>query len=76
MKLTHIVKFNGNHYLVDSCYTWDCGYETMVFRCDSKGNVKNWHDLFVAHYQSESEMQQGHMQIVTDIKAGRMTFND
>ena len=76
MKLTHIVKFNGNHYLVDSCYTWDCGYETMVFRCDSKGNVKSWRDLFVSRYQSESEMQQGHMQIVTDIKAGRMTFDD
>lgn len=76
MKLTHIVKFNGNHYLVDSCYTWDCGYETMVFRCDSKGNVKSWRDLFVSRYQSESEMQQRHMQIVTDIKAGRMTFND
>ena len=76
MKLTHIVKSNGKYYLVDSCYTFDQGCETMVFRCDSKGNVKNWRDLFAAHYQSESEMQQGHMKIVTDMKAGRMTFND
>lgn len=76
MTLTHIVKSNGKHYLVDSCYTWDCGYETMIFRCDSKGNVKNWRDLFSEHYQSESEMQQGHMKIVTYIKTGRTTFND
>lgn len=56
MKFTHIVKSNANYYLVDSCYTWDWGYETMVFGCDSKGNVKSWRDLFVARYQSESEM--------------------
>ena len=76
MKLTHIIKSNGKYYLVDSCYTWDCGYETMIFRCNSKGNVKNWRELFVARYQSESEMQQRHMKIVTDMKEGRMAFND
>lgn len=33
-------------------------------------------DYFYRDVETEREMQQGHMQIVTDIKAGRMTFND
>ena len=76
MKLTHIVKSNGKHYLVDSCYIWDYGFETTIFRCDSKGNVKNWRHLFVERYPLESTMQRRHKEIVTDMKEGRMTFND
>lgn len=37
--LTNIVELNGSHYYVDSRYTFDAGYETMVFPCNENGNV-------------------------------------
>lgn len=39
-KKTDVVKTLSKGYvLVDTCYTIDHGYETMVFKCDSKGEA-------------------------------------
>ena len=65
--LTDIVEVNGNHYCVDSVYTIDHGYETMVFACDANGNVTNWCDLYCDIYDTESEMREGHYHVVNNL---------
>lgn len=42
MKKSTIVKTRTRGYvLVDTCYTLDRGWETMVFASDKNGNVSN-----------------------------------
>ena len=65
--LSDIVKFNGNYYYVDSCYTLDHGYETMVFACDSNGNVTDWSDLYCERYDTRAEMKLGHVETITNL---------
>ena len=65
--LTNIVEHNGNYYYVDSRYTFDHGYETMIFHCDANGKVTNWLDLYAEWYSSQEEMAARHKQIVDDI---------
>lgn len=60
---------SGNFYYVDSNNTWDHGYETMVFACDSEGNVTSWAELDVMLYDSLEEMQAGHKAMVEKWKA-------
>ena len=68
MKLTDIVKVGTEHYCVDSCWTSDLGYETMVFTCDTKGSITNQHDLYAKHYSNEVEMSIGHIEVVNALK--------
>ena len=65
--LTDIVEVNGNYYYVDSVYTIDHGYETMVFACDANGKVTNWCDLYCDIYDTESEMREGHYHAVNNL---------
>ena len=44
--LTDIVEIKGKYYYVDSCFTFDNSYETMVFPCTPNGTVTNWMDLY------------------------------
>ena len=55
---------SGNFYYVDSGYTLDHGYETMVFACDNEGNVTDWLNLDEEWYDSPEEMQTGHKAMV------------
>lgn len=66
-KLSDVVEHKGNYYFVDSCYTLDHGYETMIFACDANGNVTDWSDLYCDRYLSEREMVAAHKAIVADI---------
>ena len=50
--------------LVDSIYTLDAGFETMVFPCDAKGKVTDWGELQVKRYDTYEQMKQGHEGIV------------
>ena len=60
-KKTDVVKTLSKGYvLVDTCYTIDHGYETMVFKCDSKGNVKKWDELDSEWYDTWEEALRGH----------------
>ncbi len=71
MHLTNVVGRNGKHYYVSSCYTFDNGYETMIFYCDKNGNVTDWNDLYCEHYSDELAMTQRHMEIITTMKEGK-----
>lgn len=51
---------DGKFYYVDSCYTLDRGWETMVFPCDSHGEVENWIEVFAEWYNSIEDMINGH----------------
>lgn len=64
----NIVEFNGDHYYISSCYTLDHGYETMIFPCDDNGNVTDWSELYAEWYDSETEMEKRHNEIVADLK--------
>lgn len=66
-KLSDVVEHKGNYYFVDSCYTLDHGYETMIFPCTKEGNVTNWCELYCEIYDTETEMQDAHKAIVADI---------
>lgn len=65
--VTNIVNLNGNYFYVDSRYTFDAGFETMVFECDKNGNVINWMDLYVKHYKTQEEMNAHHKEIVENL---------
>lgn len=65
--LTDIVEVNGNYYYVDSRYTFDHGYETMVFPCDSNGKVTNWRDLYANWYDTNTEMEIGHAETIANL---------
>lgn len=66
-KLSDVVEHKGNYYFVDSCYTLDHGYETMIFACDENGNVTDWGDLYCDIHLSERQMIDAHKAIVADI---------
>lgn len=55
---------DGNYVLIDSRDTFDCGYETMVFRCEENGNVENWLDIDVDRYSTLEEMIDGHTRMI------------
>lgn len=59
-KLRTIVHKDGKYYVVDSCFTFDHGYETMVFTSDEKGNVIDWSDLDCEIYNDVNSMKIGH----------------
>ena len=66
-KISDVVEYKGNYYFVDSCYTLDHGYETMIFPCTEEGNVTNWTELYCDIYDTETEMVDAHKAIVADI---------
>ncbi len=43
-------------------------YETMVFKCDKKGKVKDWLDLDVTNYPTEEKAKKGHKKMITKWK--------
>ena len=65
--LTNVVEYKGNYYYIDSCFTADHGYETMVFPCDEKGNVTDWGELYCEIYDTQTEMEVGHKAIVANL---------
>ena len=55
---------DGQFVWIDSRETFESGYETMVFPCDSNGNVESWKDLDCERYSSYEEMEAGHTEMV------------
>lgn len=68
-KLANVVECDGEFYYVDSAYTFDAGYETMVFPCDERGKVSDWGDLYARWYASEIEMEAGHNDICLKLES-------
>lgn len=73
---TQIVR-NGKNYLVSTVYLGRSdpriakmyeplggGYETMVFECDSDGDVKSYIDIYCDRYQTEHAAMLGHAETV------------
>ncbi len=53
----------GQYVRIDTCNTFDAGLETMVFRCDQNGEVKNWEELDDMHYGNVTEATEGHIRM-------------
>lgn len=56
---------NGNYVWIDTRYTADHGWETMVFKCDDEGNVSDWGELDWNIYDNEEEAIVGHQQMIS-----------
>lgn len=41
-----VIKLGKDYYLADQANTFDCGWETMIFKCDKEGNVDSWLELY------------------------------
>ena len=73
MKLTDTVKTkNGRFVVVDTCYTFDHGLETMVFASDEKGTIKDWSDLDAMTYSTTEEAKAGHQQMIEEWKEAEL----
>jgi hypothetical protein len=59
-----IISNGENHFYIDTCYTDDCGNESMVFKCDENGKVTDWSDLDCRRYFDDSEMEKVHNEMV------------
>lgn len=70
MKFSDVVKVKGKYYFVDSCFTPDCCLETMIFACDSNGNVTDWKDLYAEWHDTVAKMETRHKEIVEQLKEG------
>lgn len=65
MKLRGVVKTrNHGHVAIDTCYTLDHGFETMVFKCDKNGNIIDWSDLDADVYDNSEEAKEGHKEMI------------
>lgn len=61
MKLSTTVRTKGGQYVwVDTCFTMDHGWETMVFPCDEQGNVTDRGDLDMNCYLDAESARAGH----------------
>ena len=61
MKLSTTVRTKGGQYVwVDTCFTYDHGFETMIFPCDEQGNVTDWGDLDMNLYSDAESAKRGH----------------
>jgi hypothetical protein len=61
------VLIGEQEYLVSTAFTFDRGWETMVFESNN-GVVENWEDLYVQWYDSAVEAMSGHAFVVKKLK--------
>lgn len=64
--LTSIVKLNSNgkYYYIDSAWTFDHGYELMVFSYDMQTKeVVSWHDLYSETFDNVDDMLARHREL-------------
>jgi hypothetical protein len=74
MKIGTVVKTkNGQYVLVDTCFTLNHGYETIVFPCLPNGKITDWGKLDMDLYPSAVAARFGHY-VVCD-KWSQMIFN-
>ena len=61
-----VVESSRGTVLIDTRYTFDGYYETMVFRCDKNGGVKDddWIELDCERYPSIKDMRDGHQRMI------------
>ena len=60
---------SGKAYCVDTADTFDCGWETMVFRYNlRRGCCLNANDLYVRHYTDREEAMEGHKEVSLNLE--------
>lgn len=60
---------HGQVFYVSSCWTHDCGYETMAFLYDKEvEKVVSWLPLLVKRYPTFYEMRDAHIAILANIE--------
>ena len=65
MKKSTTVKTKTKGYVwIDTSYTLDHGWETMVFESDENGNVSDWMDLDCDIYVTEQQASEGHDEMI------------
>lgn len=52
-KNNEVLRNKVGEYTIDSCWTFDCGYETAIWR-------KNNPVIIVERYETEEDMKKGH----------------
>lgn len=75
---------DGKWYAIDSCWTWDHGYETMIFACIlypfpeglTSRDCINFRDLYVEYYANESMMIERHKEIVKLLPQAHLYYYD
>lgn len=58
--LKTVITRGEQHFVVSTCFTMDCGLETMVFAAHPDGSVTDFRDLACDRYQTEAEARAGH----------------
>lgn len=72
MKLRNVVNTRNHGYVaIDTCYTFDHGFETMVFKCDKNGNIIDWSDLDVDMYDNAEKAEEGHKEMIEKWKTNK-----
>lgn len=70
--LSHYVKDNtGTIFYVDSRWTFDRGFETMIFKCGVRCKVpqKSWgNPVYEKRYASYKDMEKHHRELVEDLE--------
>ena len=61
------VLIEEQEYLVSTSFTFDRGWETMVFESNN-GTIESWEDLYVQWYDSADEAMSGHAFVVKNLK--------
>lgn len=64
--LTSVVKLNSNgeYYYIDSAWTFDQGYELMIFSYDMETrDVVSWHDLYSETFDNADDMLARHREL-------------
>ena len=61
------VLIGEQEYLVSTAFTFDRGWETMVFESNN-GVVESWEDLYSQWYDSADEAMSGHAFVVKNLK--------
>jgi hypothetical protein len=60
-----VVERDGKKYLVSTVLPpfGPSIYETMVFLCDANGNVTDWSEILVKHYNNRTDAVNGHNEV-------------
>jgi hypothetical protein len=63
---TTVVETKSRGYVhIDTRWSIDSKWETMVFKCNANGTVTDWiHPLDVRHYDTKEAAQTGHDEII------------
>lgn len=60
-----VVQHDGKHYFISTVMPpvgLGNSYETMIFHCDSDGNVTDWGEITVKYYNNYIDALNGHME--------------